>query len=312
MPLSLEKSPLATAAPVGDVSGAKTALPLSHEGEKPGPPSLRRLFHRLFHLLFFDPAWSRWTAWTFPLLLAVAWEVLARAGVISARLLPPPSTVAAAAWKLTLSGELPSDILVSSERAFTGFAIGGSLGLVLGIASGISRVSEVLLDTSLQMIRNIPLLALIPIVIIWFGVGEEAKIFLVALSVFFPIYLNTFHGIRSVDPSLVEMAEVYRIGRWPLLLDVQLQGALPSILLGVRYALGYMWLFLVVSETLSATSGIGYMAMDAREMVRTDIVLVSIGLYALLGKLADSAARLLERILVPWHPSVRSGVRDLR
>ncbi|SDT97204.1 sulfonate transport system permease protein [Verrucomicrobium sp. GAS474] len=287
---------------------APVALASSPPSREEQPRRAPFAFSRFFH----DPAWSRWTAWTLPALVLVAWEILARAGLISSRLLPPPSAVLASAWTLTLSGELGNDILVSSLRAFAGFAIGASVGFALGIASGFFRSAEVLLDTPLQMVRNIPLLALVPLVIIWFGVGETAKVFLVAVSVFFPLYLNTCHGIRSVDPALVEMAGVYGATRASLLRDVLLRGALPSILLGVRYALGYMWLFLVVSETLSATSGIGYLAMDAREMVRTDIVLVSIGLYALLGKASDSVARAIERRFASWHASVQSEKRRTR
>jgi sulfonate transport system permease protein len=161
----------------------------------------------------------------------------------------------------------------------------------------------VALDTTLQMLRNIPPLAMIPLVILWFGIDEGAKLFLVALGVFFPIYLNTVHGIRSVDPALVEMARSYGLSGWRLYRDVILPGAMPSILVGLRYALGLMWVLLIVAETISASSGIGYMTMNAREFLQTDVVLVGILLYALLGKLADMAARGLERVCLRWHPS---------
>ena len=146
----------------------------------------------------------------------------------------------------------------------------------------------------MQMLRNVPHLAIIPLVILWFGIGEEAKIFLVAIGVAFPIYLNTFHGIRTVDPRLIEMARVYGLGRFALFRRVILPGALPSILVGLRYALGIMWLTLIVAETISASSGIGYMTMNAREFLQTDVVLLGIIVYALLGKLADVLTRLIE------------------
>jgi sulfonate transport system permease protein len=152
------------------------------------------------------------------------------------------------------------------------------------------------------MVRNIPPLALIPLVILWFGIDESAKLFLVAIGVFFPIYLNTFHGIRSVDPGLIEMARSYGVSGWALYRHVILPGALPGILVGLRFSLGLMWVLLIVAETVSAQSGIGYLTMNAREFVQTDIVLVGILLYALLGKLADWGAKLLERRLLRWHP----------
>ena len=163
--------------------------------------------------------------------------------------------------------------------------------------------SERLTDSTLQMIRNIPHLALIPLVILWFGIEEEAKLFLVALGVFFPVYANTLHGVRTVDPQLIEMARSYGMSRVELFRRVILPGALPSIFVGLRYALGMMWLTLIVAETIAAQSGIGYMAMQAREFMLIDVVVLSILIYALLGKLADATARALERRCLSWHPA---------
>jgi sulfonate transport system permease protein len=157
------------------------------------------------------------------------------------------------------------------------------------------------------MIRNVPHLALIPLVILWFGIDEEAKIFLVALGVFFPIYINTLHGIRTVDNQLVEMGRTYGMSPATLFWRVILPGALPSIFVGLRYALGIMWLTLIVAETIAASSGIGYMAMQAREFLLVDVVVLSIVIYALFGKLADSAARLLERLCLSWHPAFQKA-----
>ena len=247
------------------------------------------------------------TQWMLPLGIIAMWQVLSVAGWIPARVLPAPTDVIAAGWKLLQSGELVRNIWVSFWRAIVGFAIGGSIGFTFGLANGLSHRAERVFDSTLQMVRNIPHLALIPLVILWFGIDEEAKLFLVALGVFFPIYVNTQHGIRTVDPHLVEMGRAYGMSPSILFRKVILPGALPSIFVGLRYALGIMWLTLIVAETISASSGIGYMAMQAREFLLVDVVVLSILIYALLGKLADSAARLLERAFLSWHPAFQKS-----
>jgi sulfonate transport system permease protein len=240
--------------------------------------------------------------WIVPVLLIVVWQLASQNGWLSSRVLPAPLAVVQAAWELARSGELWTHVGVSTWRALAGFAIGGGLGLLLGLLTGTFRIAATLLDSSLQMVRNIPPLALIPLVILWFGIDESAKLFLVSLGVFFPIYLNTYHGIRSVDTGLVEMARSYGLSGWALYREVILPGALPGILVGVRFSLGLMWVILIVAETISAQSGIGYMTMNAREFLQTDVVLVGILLYALLGKLADWLSRGLERYWLRWHP----------
>lgn len=247
--------------------------------------------------------WAQITPWIVPLGLVILWQILAQTGLIATRILPAPSAILQAAMRLSLSGELLKHMGISLWRAGIGFLIGGGIGLALGVLNGASPLAERLLDSSLQMIRNIPHLALIPLVILWFGIGDEARIFLVILGVFFPVYINTFHGIRSVDPKLVEMGRVYGLTHTQLFWQVILAGSLPSILVGIRYALGLMWLTLIVAETIAANSGIGYMAMNAREFMQTDVVVLSILLYALLGKVADSVVRSLEQWWLPWHPS---------
>ena len=198
------------------------------------------------------------------------------------------------------------NIRVSFFRAIAGLAVGGGIGFVLGLANGLSRLSETVTDTTLQMVRNIPHLALIPLVILWFGIEEEAKLFLVALGVFFPLYVNTFHGVRSIDPHLIEMGRSYGMTPWLLFRRVILPGALPSVFVGLRYALGIMWLTLIVAETIAAQSGLGYMAMQAREFLQTDVVVLAILIYALLGKLADAVARALERRFLRWNPAYQA------
>jgi sulfonate transport system permease protein len=197
-------------------------------------------------------------------------------------------------------------VRVSAGRALTGLAVGGGLGLLLGLLTGSSRLAETLLDSTIQMVRNIPALALIPLVILWFGIDETAKLFLIATAVFFPLYLNTFHGIRGVDPGLIEMGRTYGLSRWQLYTQIVLPGALSSILVGLRFSLGLMWVILIVAETISAQAGIGYLTMNAREFLQTDIVLVGILLYALLGKLADVFAKGLERYWLRWHPGYQT------
>lgn len=240
--------------------------------------------------------------WLVPIALLLGWQLAAQSGWLSSRILPEPLAVAKAFWNLLVTGEIWLHAKTSLWRAVSGFALGGGLGLLLGLLTGSFRLAETLLDTSLQMIRNIPALALIPLVILWFGIDESAKLFLVSVGVFFPIYLNTFHGIRAVDRGLIEMARSYGLSGWALYRDVILPGALPSILVGVRFSLGLVWVLLIVAETISAQAGIGYMTMNAREFLQTDVVLVGILLYALLGKLADLLARALEHYWLRWHP----------
>jgi sulfonate transport system permease protein len=245
---------------------------------------------------------ARLAPWTVPVMLIAVWQIAAQLGWLSSRVLPEPWAVLKAGWALALSGELWTHVKTSTGRALSGFAVGGGLGLLMGLLTGTFKHAETLLDTTLQMIRNIPALALIPLVILWFGIDESAKLFLVSVGVFFPVYLNTFHGIRSVDKGLIEMARSYGLSGWALYRDVIVPGALPSILVGVRFSLGLVWVLLIVSETISAQSGIGYMTMNAREFLQTDVVLVGILLYALLGKLADVLARGAERFGLRWHP----------
>jgi sulfonate transport system permease protein len=245
------------------------------------------------------------SGWIVPVLIVALWQTGSALGLVPDSILPSPASVLAAGWRLTCTGELPVNIGISFLRAMAGLVVGGGIGLAFGLANGLSRVSESLTDSTLQMIRNVPHLALIPLVIVWFGIDEGAKLFLVALGVFFPVYINTLHGVRSVDPQLIEMASSYGMSRAELFRRVILPGALPSIFVGLRYALGVMWLTLIVAETIAAQSGVGYMAMQAREFMMTDVVVLSILIYALLGKLADTTARALERTFLPWHPSFR-------
>lgn len=248
-------------------------------------------------------------SWLAPAVILLAWELLARAGRVSPQVLPAPSRIAATAWALIEQGRLLSDLSSSLLRAAAGFAIGASLGFVLGTAVGFSRLAEALLDRSIQMVRAIPFLAMLPLVIVWFGVDEGGKIFLVSLGVMFPIYINTVLGIRQVDPKLLELGKVLGLSNRELIRRIVLPGALPSILAGVRYALAVAWLALVVAETIATSSGIGFLAMDAREFLRTDVIVLTILIYAGIGVLSDAIARALERRLLAWHANYAAGGR---
>lgn len=250
---------------------------------------------------------ERLVPWLVPVAAILLWQALSSLGAIPARVLPAPSAVAQAAAELAADGRLAGDVLASARRAALGFAIGGAIGFALGIVNGAIPPAGRLFDSSLQMLRTIPHLALIPLVILWFGIGETSRVFLVALGVMFPVYLNTYHGVRNVDPGLLEMAENYGVSRREMFWRVILPGALPSILVGVRYALGIMWLTLIVAETIAASSGIGYVTMNAREFLQTDVLVFGILLYALLGKLADASAKALERRLLDWNPAYVSA-----
>lgn len=240
--------------------------------------------------------------WVVPLTILIFWQIAAQLGWITTRILPAPTTVLQAAFKLIMSGQLFTDVSISTGRALTGLLVGGSIGFLLGMSNGLFKLSEKLFDSTLQMIRTIPNLSLLPLVILWFGIGDGARLFLIAFGVFFPIYINTFHGIRSVDPGLIEMGRSYGLSTWQLFRQVIFPGALPSILVGLRLSLGIMWLTLIVAETVAAESGIGFLAATAREFIRTDTLLFVVVLYALLGKLSDVVTRWLERRLLRWQP----------
>ncbi|BEV16982.1 ABC transporter permease subunit [Herbaspirillum sp. DW155] len=242
-------------------------------------------------------------SWAAPLLLLLAWEALARTGTLSPQVLPAPSKVSQTALNLIAQGRLLSDLGASLLRAAAGFVIGGSIGFVLGTLVGFSRLAEALVDRSVQMVRAVPFLAALPLVIVWFGVGEGGKVFLVSLGVLFPIYINTVLGIRQVDPKLLELGRVTGLSNWTLIRRIILPGALPSILAGVRYALAVAWLALVIAETIAANTGIGSLAMDAREFLQTDVIVLTIVIYAGIGVVSDGIARLLERRLLAWHPN---------
>lgn len=241
--------------------------------------------------------------WISPLVLILLWELGSRTGVIPARILAAPSSVIATAWQMIVSGELPSNMLVSLGRALSGLSLGILVGGALAIGAGLTRAGEAAIDPPLQMLRTLPSLALTPLFIVWFGIGETPKIALIALGTTFPIYLNLYNGIRGVDPKLIEAARSFGLKGWTLVADIILPGALPSFLLGLRFALAGSWLILVVAEQINASAGLGYLINNARDFARTDVIVVCLVVYALLGLGADTIVRTLERHALAWRPS---------
>jgi sulfonate transport system permease protein len=242
-----------------------------------------------------------------PAVLIALWQLSSASGLLASSVMPSPLEVVQAAMELWRNGSLLHDIYVSVRRVFVGFAIGASTGLVLGFIVGLSALARSAIDRSLQMVRTIPHLALVPLMILWFGIGEEPRVLLVALGTLFPVYINTMSGIRNVDAKLLELGRSYGLGRFELIYSVVLPGALQPILVGIRYALGVAWLTLVVGETIASRDGIGYLVQNARELLRIDIIVLAIFLYAIAGWLADLLTKLVERRLLRWHPAYAKG-----
>lgn len=228
------------------------------------------------------------------------WQVLGYYGYISQLLFPTPYAIAQAFIEQAASGSLWGNFKVSFVRVLSGFLLGGGLGLAFGISVGLFKNSEKLLDPTIQMVRMIPSLAVVPLFILWFGIGEESKVLLIAKAAFFPIYINTFMGIRSVDNKLFEVARVLGFSRLKQIIRLVLPGAVPHIVLGVRLSLGLAWLGLVVAELIASTSGIGYMISDARQFADTPVVFVGIIVFAICGLISDGIIRFLERRWLKW------------
>ncbi len=248
--------------------------------------------------------WSFPRRFVSPVVLLATWQLASTLGVISPHTLAAPSTILEAGWALTASGELPWHLLVSLGRVAAGLAVGVTAGTALALVAGLSRLGEDVVDAPVQMLRTLPFLALVPLFILWFGIGETPKIALVALGTTFPVYLNLFAGIRGVEPRLVEMGRVFGLGRAGVIRHVVLPAALPSALVGLRYSLAVAWLSLVVAEQVNANSGIGYLINDARDFLRTDVIMVGLLTYALLGLAADGAVRTIERRVLAWRPQL--------
>ncbi|ANY68318.1 ABC transporter permease [Paenibacillus sp. BIHB 4019] len=240
-----------------------------------------------------------------PLLVLIIWQYLSYAELISAQLFPSPLSIMKDFYELLISGEFIKHLRISIYRAAMGFLIGGTLGLLIGLLVGLSKRTEDVLDPSIQMLRTVPLLAITPLFILWFGFGELSKILLIAVGAFFPLYVNTFLGVRNVDSKLFDVARALEFTRAKQITKLVLPAALPNVLLGLRLSLSMAWLCLVVAELMGADRGIGYLIQDARSFMRTGVVFVGIFTFAAVGKLTDSFVRLLEKRLLKWQDSFK-------
>lgn len=239
-----------------------------------------------------------------PALLLVAWIVTSATGVLDPKTLSAPWTVVTTAWELIGDGRLQSNLWTSVQRALIGGVIGVVLGLVLALAAGLSRIGEALIDGPVQIKRSIPTLALMPLAILWFGIGEEMKILLIALSVFVPVYINTYSALRGIDARYVELAETLDLSRAQFVRRIALPGALPGFFTGLRLAVTISWLALVVVEQVNASSGIGYLMYQARNYGMTEIIIVGLVVYAILGFGSDLLVRAAERKALAWRRTI--------
>lgn len=238
-----------------------------------------------------------------PIATLLLWYVLSATGILPRDVLAGPAEVLGKAWSMIVEGELPAAIAVSAQRVFLGFAIGAALGIVIALAAGLFRLGEDLIDSTVGMFRTLPWVGLIPLFIIWFGIDEEPKIALVALGVLFPMYFNIHAGIRGVDARLIEAGRVLGLRGWGMIRHVVLPGALPGALVGLRYALGTAWLALVWAEQVNASQGIGYLMNNAQQFFQTDVIVVCLITYAILGLLCDLVVRLATKYLLSWRAS---------
>jgi sulfonate transport system permease protein len=241
-----------------------------------------------------------------PVLLLAVWSVGSATGWIDQRSLTAPWTVVTTAGDLIADGRLQSNLWTSTQRAFIGLGFGIVLGVVLALISGLSRLGESILDGPIQIKRAIPSLALLPLLILWLGIGEGMKIVTILLGVFVPIYIHTHNGLRTIDARYVELAQTVGLSQWAFIRRVVLPGALPGFLLGLRFAVTGAWLSLVVVEQINSTSGIGYMMELARTYGQTDIIIVGLVLYGILGLLSDGVVRLIQRRALSWRRTLAS------
>jgi sulfonate transport system permease protein len=230
------------------------------------------------------------------------WELAAQVGWLSPQALAAPSKVVSVGWDMVQDGILGPALWVSLTRVLWGLAIGIPLATALALAAGLTRLGDDLIDRNMQMLRFVPVIGLLPMLILWVGIGETAKVTLIVIGVAFPVYVNTYTAIRQIDPGYLELARVVGLGRWAQIRRVILAGAMPGFLVGVRLATAVAWLILVFAEQINATNGIGYLITKAQTFFQSDVIVVCLLVYAVLGLITDTLVRLLEKRLLRWQP----------
>ena len=236
-----------------------------------------------------------------PTLLLILWESLSRAGVVAPNLLPAPSTIFATIGEMGTTGELWGHIEITVYRIFLGFVIGTLVATALGGLTGYVKIARDLLDPLLQALRSIPSLAWVPLFILWMGINEAPKITLIAVGVFFPVYLNLMSGLQGVDRKLVEVGKIYRLNSWQLVYRVFLPATLPAYLIGLRSGLGLGWMFVVAAELMGASQGLGFLLVDGQTTGRPELTLASILLFAVLGKFSDAIIAFASNHMLRWQ-----------
>jgi sulfonate transport system permease protein len=286
VPVSAATAPTGTTALAGTTAPTAAAVPAARARRRPASRGWQRLIS--------------------PVAVVLLWQLVSSAGLISAQKLPPPTTV----WHTTVSlvtsdspayGTLQGAMLVSLQRMAIGFAFGAVAAIGLALVAGLSRAGEDAVDPLMQILRTLPLFGLIPVFIVWFGIGELPKVILIALGAAIPLYLNTFAGIRGVDARLAEAGRSLGLSRAEMIRHVILPGALPQVLVGLRQSLGVAWLALVVAEQVNANAGLGFIISQATQFLRNDVILVALFVYAVLGLLTDAMVRILESRALAWR-----------
>jgi sulfonate transport system permease protein len=245
--------------------------------------------------------------YTTPVAIIVAWEILAKAGVLAATYAPAPTSIVKTATNLWQQGVLWPDLEISLRRAAIGLLLGLSVGIVTGVLGGLLRSGEYLFNGVVQIFNTIPILAVLPIMIVWFGIDELPKVLIIAFGAAIPMYLNLFSAIRGVDQRLIEMARTTGAGTWRLVTRVLVPGALPGFLVGLRFAFAYSILGLVAAETVNANQGLGYLITQGQTYLQTNQVFVGLLIYSILGLTADQLVRTLERVLLRWRPGYEAA-----
>ncbi|QPC47482.1 ABC transporter permease [Mangrovibacillus cuniculi] len=249
---------------------------------------------------------TAWIGWVLPALLFLIWEAVGRLGLVPSYQLPPPSTILTTISEMATTGELWPHISATVIRVALGFAIGTVLATVLGAIVGYFKQTEQAVDPLIQGFRSIPSLAWVPLFILWLGIGESSKVLLIAVGVFFPVYLNVVSGIHSVDRKLLEVGKLYELSSLETIKRIILPAALPSFFVGLRSGLGLGWMFVVAAELMGASQGLGFLLVFGQNMSSPDIVIGSILLFAIIGKVTDALIQIVEKMSLKWQDSMRN------